>query len=373
MRTQILWMVGLSFILAGLAHASEECQVTVTYVLAPLKPLPEGFRTVAVLDSGVKTAGAKPTEREARWSQIAADIIEGALLATTDLPSGLTLVKRDQTAAVLREHDMSLAGLVEGDPAMQAGKLLAVQGLITSQITIDIDHKQNVKAKRSLDLETIISRYRRHGEVVIRPRVRTQLIEEVSRLLTIQFSFSLIDVAQGRALVQYSPPPYTRKDSGAPHLTLGARAARGKELDPVDEIIGELVEQAVRDFVEKIAPVQYEHEFKVVGSGDNGENAIRALRGDDYVRAREEFSQAWKHDPEDMDAAWGLGVTFELLGQFPEALEVYRRAATQDVDEDDLKKIIRSKNRLTEHVPRMMRLPDGARALIGPPRKVESP
>lgn len=368
MRSHLGLLLILTLLAPGLARAAEEHKVGLSYSLAPLKPLPEGFRTVTVLDSGVETAGVKPSEREARWSQIAADIVEGALLATSDLPNGLTVVKRDQTAAVLREHDMALAGLVTGDPAVRAGKLLAVQGLITSQITIDIAHQQGVRAKRSVDWETILSRYRGRGELQIRPRVRTQLIEEVSRLLTITFSFSLIDVAQGAAMVQYSPPPYTRKDSGAPpRLTLGSRAARGKPLDPVDEIIGELVEQAVRDFVEKIAPVQYEFEFKLVGSGDDGEAAIRALRGDDYLRANQFFALAWKHDPEDMDAAWGVGVTYELLGLFPQALQTYRMAATQDVDEDDLKKIIRAKNRLTEHVPRMLALPNGAAALGGPP------
>jgi hypothetical protein len=127
--------------------AKEKERVTVTYVLAPAQPLPEGLKAVAVIDAGVQTQGDKQDDRERKWSTMAADMIEAMLGSSASrFGSGLNVAQRRQTQAVLKEQDLRLAGLVEGEAAAKAGKLLAVQGLIVSRITIDIDVQKGSKS-----------------------------------------------------------------------------------------------------------------------------------------------------------------------------------------------------------------------------------
>jgi len=120
--------------------AKEKQEVVVSYVIAPERPLPEGLEAVAVLDTGVQTEGARQDEREARWSTIAADMIEAMLLnANRRFKTDLAVANRRATQQVLAEQDLRLAGLVQGETAARAGKLLEVQGLITSKITVHMD------------------------------------------------------------------------------------------------------------------------------------------------------------------------------------------------------------------------------------------
>ncbi|MBN1491884.1 MAG: hypothetical protein JXA69_18375 [Phycisphaerae bacterium] len=133
-------MVGVGLVaLVSTAEAKERYTVTVSYVVGPERELPEGLEAVAVIDSGVQTTGFPQDEREQKWSTIAADMIEAMLYGGRQWGAPLRVAMRRETQRVLTEHDLRLAGLVEGDTATQAGKLLAVQGLITSRIAINVD------------------------------------------------------------------------------------------------------------------------------------------------------------------------------------------------------------------------------------------
>jgi hypothetical protein len=121
-------------------QAKEKHTVFISYVLEPPQPLPEGLRTVAVIDAGVEATGGQQDEREQKWSNIAADMIEAMVQNSgSQFGAPVQVAKRRETRHILAEQDLALAGLVEGDAATQAGRLLAVQGLITSRITISVD------------------------------------------------------------------------------------------------------------------------------------------------------------------------------------------------------------------------------------------
>src|SRR4030095_13462252 len=88
MRYAFCLLLGL--VLAGPSFAKEKELITIAYVVSPPKPLPEGLKTVAVIDSGVETRGAQENERERKWSTMAADMIEAMLSdGSTRFPSGL--------------------------------------------------------------------------------------------------------------------------------------------------------------------------------------------------------------------------------------------------------------------------------------------
>ena len=74
------------------------------------------------------------------------DLIEAMLQQGSDYGSPLQVAMRRETQKVLQEQDLRLAGLVDGESAAQAGRLLAVQGLIASRITITMDVQRSTRS-----------------------------------------------------------------------------------------------------------------------------------------------------------------------------------------------------------------------------------
>ena len=422
---------------AACAGAKERHTVTVSYMLAPQQALPEGLRAVAVIDAGVEAQGIGRDEREQKWSTIAADMLQAMLHGggqVMDPP--LQVADRRHTRQVLQEQDLKLAGMVAGDAAARAARLLDVQALAVSRIVVQIDEQRGTKS--TIDwvslmggaTRRIMERPSRHepsgppacvpppgppayelrrtpdGRVyrVLRvppqpvpdprmsrdprtiydPRwgypaygetrgagggfqIHTRQVEEISRHLTVQCSFSLIDAATGQALVQYAPPPYRKTDRKSPDFFFGGFVDAG-ELDPVDHFIGELVERATREFAAMIVPTRMTVEYTLVGRSKAGEAAIRALRADDYDTALRQFEASLARKPDEHQTLFALGVVCELTNRHDRALEFYRKAAAADADEDELAVYAEAKNRLAAHLPRIL-LP----AASSPPARASEP
>jgi hypothetical protein len=396
--------------------------------------LPEGLRAVAVINAGVSTQGLKQDEREAKWSIMAADMIEAMLQAGSGMSATpIAVAKRSETQAVLREHDLALAGMVAGDQAAQAGRLLAVQGLITSRITINIDEQRGSKStidwmsimggamreavqgrgeppppppgrgpvvvqrrptaevRRTPDGRPYVVQrqgppalvYRRNPAQIYDPRMQrayrqersvagggvtfqTKQVEEISRHLTVQCSFTLLDAATGQALVQFSPPPIQKHDRKSPDFFFGGVMGE-KDLDPVDHFIGELVEQATREFVSMIVPVQVSTTYELVGKHSAAEDALRALRGDDFAGAMAGFEKELRKYPDEHESMFAMGAVSELTGRFEQALQYYRRAlAGKGLDEDELALYTTAKERLSQHLGRILPAGTGANAQPAP-------
>jgi hypothetical protein len=399
--------IALAAPVAGCA-AKEKYTATVSYWVGPKQPLPEGLKAVAVIDSGVQAVGTDGDDRETKWSTIAADMIE-AMLQSGSGQSGanLAIAKRRETQRILAEQDLKLAGLVDGPAATRAGKLLAVQGLITSKITVRVDLQKGTKS--TIDWVSMMGgvmrgvqesrdtrrreppkayrnpraardpRYWRDPRYVRDPRyaydpgvrggpayrqettaaggglqLKTKDVEEISRHLTVQCSFALIDAATGQAIAQYSPPPYQKKDKASPHFLFGSSMSEA-DLDPVDHFIGELVERATQEFVGMLVPVHVECKYDLVGKGKDGEAGIRMLRADDYKTAIRQFEAELARKPKEHETAFAMGVAYELMGDPEHALDCYRRAASmEDVDKDDLAVYLAAKQRLTDHIGRII-------------------
>jgi len=378
----------------GWCDAKEKQEVTFTYVVVPKQTLPEGLKAVAVIDSGVRTQGADGDKREAKWSRIAADMIESMLVHGNQLMDPpLSIADRRATKQVLMEQDLKLAGLVEGKTATQAGKLLAVQGLVTSNLTIDIDVRRT--RKQTLDWTSLLGnaagqmnssrdrdrrgatrtrRYdvRRQGTghaVYGQPRHRvvpppvpadpepafgTREVEEISRCLAVQCSFSLIDASSGEVILRYAPPVVRKEDRSSPDFLFG-QFVDPAELDPADHFIGELVERVAREFVGMLVPVPVVCTYELVGRHDEGEAAIRAVRAEDYAVAYQRFQEGFREDPDEHETVFAMGVVSEIMQQWDQAIAYYRQAAgMDDVDDDELEIYLAARKRLTEHRDRML-------------------
>lgn len=380
--TIFLTAFALTAFIATTAPAKEKYAVTVSYVLSPERPLPLNVRSVAVTDSGVEAMdGGHEANRSRRWSLIAAQLIESMLQdAGQRGEAHLNVVQRSATKKILEEQDLRLAGIVEGPAAERAGKLLAVDGLVMSKITIHMDTRR--KNKEVVDWTRMLGggaapnnrdpRFRRYdqpnrGARPASPRgpggpvggggmdLPTKTISEINRNLTVQCSFALVDVTNGRSIVQFTPPVYQKTDTAKPNFMF-SRCVDEADLDPVDHFIGELVERAARDFVSMLVPTKVSYNYELIGKGKHGEAAIRALRADNYKAAFSEFEQAHQEDPKRDWHVFGMGVTAELMGDPQRALELYREAASMaGVDKEDMPIYLAAKQRLTTQLPRIAR------------------
>ncbi len=405
------------------AGAKERHTVTVSYMLAPQQALPEGLRAVAVIDAGVEAQGTGRDERERKWSTIAADMLQAMLHGggqVMDPP--LQVADRRYTRQVLQEQDLRLAGMVAGDAAARAARLLDVQALAVSRIVVQIDEQRGTKS--TIDWVSLMGgvtrqlmerpsrhepsgppacppppgppayelrrtpdgrvyrvlrnppqpgpdpRMRRDPRTMYDPRwpgpvyqdtrsaggglqIQTREVEEISRHLTVQCSFSLIDAATGQAFVQYAPPPYRKTDRKSPNFFFGG-AVDAADLDPVDHFIGELVERATREFAAMIVPTRMSFEYQLVGRSKAAQAGIRALRADDYETALRQFEAGIARKPDEHESLFALGVICELTNRHDRALEFYRRAAAADADKEELAVYTEAKNRLTAHLPRIL-------------------
>ena len=337
---------------AGCGGGKETHNVTISYVLEPTQKLPEDIKTIAVLDAGTQMDGSEDSDRARKWSTIAADMMEQMIQdSAAKYKTGLTVAKRRDTAKVLAEKDLKAAGLVDAGTAAKAGQLLGVQGLITSKLNIRVEVKKGKKS--TVDITSLAAAGGYHwgaggGTAAAREA------DEVSRNMTVQCSFTLMDAGTSQAIVQYSPRAFQKHDKASPGPVFGSSHSEAS-LDSVDAMIGELVERGVREFVSTFVPCEAEYKY-YLQSGKSKASAmgVRLLRADDHDGALEQFKAALAENPEDHRSAFCAGVTCELKKDWESALKYYRQAAAMpNVDEKEMAMYVAAKQRVAEQKDRI--------------------
>jgi tetratricopeptide (TPR) repeat protein len=309
--------------MVGCGPSSEECNVTISYVLEPSQGMPEGLKSVAVLDAGVEVAEGDPdAERSKKWAKIAADTIEGLLNeAAREHGVDLAVQNRRQTQQVMQEKDLKMAGLVSGGEAAQAAQLLEVQAIITTQLNMSVEKHEGTKT--TFDITNIYAGGWGGGGSIT-PREA----KSISRNLTVQCKFNMIDAANGQAVIEYAPKPFRKTDTEEPSPIYGSDKTEA-DLDPMDKYIGELVEKGVREFVSTFVPCTVEYTYDLEsGSGEGSVDGILALRAEDYERAVARFKTATQDDPKDHESCFAMGVAYEKMGNYDEAEASYKRAVS---------------------------------------------
>jgi hypothetical protein len=281
--------------------------------------LPRGLDTVAVLDSETTD------EAEKKWSQMSANMISGLL--DQSVRKGklkLTVADRKNMKKVMAEKDMALAGMVEGARAAQAAKVLGVQGLICS--TIKVKTEKHKGKGRTITAANVYAWARGGGG-----GMDTEEVEKVTRNITVQCQFQLLDAANGKVLIDHVSPTLRKMDKTKTSPFFGASQTEA-ELTPRDQIVGELVEKEVRRFLGQFVPIQIEETIEVRSSKDNACQAgARFLAAGEYDEAISMYQEAIAASEDgDRYASFGLGVANEAKGNLQEALKNYRTAVRLD-------------------------------------------
>ncbi len=317
-RTVMGLVLGLGFcaVLGG-CGSSQSAVVNFSYVVEQEKGLPPGMKTIVIVPATVGET------TDPKWSELATTIMAALINESREkYGTEITVTERRDTKAVFEEADLAAAGMSTkkgGAPS----QLLAAEGALVSRINVKTEtHKGKQRTLSGLDIAGWGGR--RHGGG--RVNAETEEVETVTRNMTVQTEFKLIDSANARVWDLHSPKPYRATDRTKASPIFGSSQTEA-ELTPQDQIIGTLVERGAREFVSKLMPCRVDVETEVLASGNkNCSEGVKWLRAEEYRQALSSFKAAIDENGNDHQAAYGAGVASEALGNFDQADKYYRQA-----------------------------------------------
>ena len=316
---RLMWVVcGVlgSLMLLG-CQSTERARVSFSYVVEPESGLPPGMRTLSIMPANVGP------NTDPKWSDLCTTVLQSLVNESrTRFGADITISDRRDTQATFDEADLAAAGMSTGRPGA-GGKLLAAQGAILSNVNVKVEKHIG---KRSTISGFTIADAEGHRYKSRSLDIDTREIETVTRTLTVQTDFKLIDTSNNQVLAQHSSRPYTATHRTRASLLFGSSQTEA-ELTPQDEIIAGLVNAAAREFISQLLPCRIDVDTRVVSShNERCIQGVRFLRGELWKEARSSFRSALAANPGDHRAAYGAGVAYEASGRYDDALRYYRRA-----------------------------------------------
>jgi len=310
-------------VMAIVGCASERAQIEFSYMVQPVRGLPPGMTTLTI--DPVKQSGPNT---DPKWSDLVSTSINHLVNeSASEFGTKVVISNRRDSDVTFEEADLAAAGSSTGKPGT-GGKLLAAQGAIRSNI--------NVKVEKHVGRARTISGIQAwggggHGWGHGGGDVQTEEVETVTRNMTVQAEFKLIDTANNREWETYAPKTFRSTERTRTSPLFGSSQTEA-ELTPQDAIIGTLVEKAAREFISRLIPTKITVDVEVFASGhEMSMQGVRQLRAQMYDDALASFKAALAENSNDHQSAFGAGVAAEAAGQYQEALRFYQQAcAGQD-------------------------------------------
>ncbi len=313
--------IGLSTALGVLAAVTgcasqQTATVSFSYVVEKEKGLPPGMKTIAIMPAKVGET------TDPKWQELSTTVLASLINESrSKFGTEVTVTERRDAKAVFDEGDMKAAGMATGKGGDT--KLIGAEGLLLSNINVKVEkHVGKQRTLSGLD----IAGFGGHRSGGGRVNAETEEVETVTRNMTVQTEFKLVDSANGRVWEHFSPKTYSATDRTKASPIFGSSKTEA-ELTPQDQIIGSLVERGAREFVSQLMPCRIDVETEVESSGNkNCVEGVKLLRAEAYREAISAFQAAMADNPDDHRAAYGAGVACEATGQFEAGLKYYNKA-----------------------------------------------
>jgi hypothetical protein len=309
-------LAGLVLAVAMLSGcATERASVSFGYVVEPNKGLPRGMQKVAILPAKV---GAST---DPKWQEMSVELMSHLINESrTEYGTDIRVEERTNLEPIFEEQDLVDAGLATRRGDVSLG---GVEGFILSNINVKVDTKRGKQRTVSgLDIAAIAGGNWGGG----RTNIETEEVETVTRNLTVQTSFKLVDASTGQVWHQLSPSPFqsTERTEASPFFGSSQTEA---ELTPTDRIIGTLVERGARRFVSQLMKTKISVMTEIASSSNEScMQGVRMLRVGDWGTALMAFQVALQESGKDHAAAFGAGLASEAMGKFDQAERYYRQA-----------------------------------------------
>jgi hypothetical protein len=315
-------MVGCVAMLSGCA-SRETAAVSFSYVVEKDKGLPPGMKTIAITPAKVGET------TDPKWSEMCVTVVQSLINESrTKFGTDVNVTERRDTKPVFEEADLAAAGM-SSKKGGGGGQLEGADGYLMSNINVKVEkHVGKQRTLSGLDL----AGWGGHGSGGGRVNAETEEVETVTRNMTVQTEFKLVDAANGRVWEHFSPKKYSATERTKASPIFGSSKTEA-ELTPQDKIIGALVERGAREFVSSLMPCRVDVEAEVTSSGNsNCVQGVKLLRAESNLEALTAFKAAIVESPNDHQAAFGAGIASEAMGRYDAALGYYKQACAGDAD-----------------------------------------
>ncbi|RME37301.1 MAG: tetratricopeptide repeat protein [Planctomycetota bacterium] len=311
-------------------------------MVEPDQGLPENVHSIAIMPASVG-----PTT-DPKWSDLASGILMSLVNESRNrFGTNIDVTDRRDTQVTFDEADLAAAGM-STRPGGSGGQLLAADAAILSNINVKVEKYQG--RQRTLSGLNIAG-WGGHHWGGGWADIETSEVETVTRSMTVQTEFKLVDARNNRVIAHYSPKPYHGTDRTKASPIFGSSKTEA-ELTPEDEIVAELVERAAREFVSTLMPCRIDVDVTVVSSRNKHcIQGVRLLRGELYEEALSQFKLAIAENDRDHRALFGAGVACEVLGRYDEAYRYYRRACV----EQEAPRYVEARDRMKLYAHRIRR------------------
>jgi len=267
---------------------------------------------------------------DAKWADFATTTIQQMVSdSRARFGTDVRISDRRDTDATFDEADLSAAGMSTAKGGGSGGQILAAQGTIRCTINTKID---NIVGKQRTISGLSGHGYGGHGWGGGGGSVRTEEVDTITRNMTVQADFRLIDTANNEIWEQLPPTMYQRTDEEDSGFLFGSSKTEA-DLESSDAIIGSLVQDAVREFLSRVMKIRIEVSETLESSGnENCVTGVKMLRAEMFDEALSNFKLAMAESSDDHEAAFGAGIACEATGQFDQALKYYKLACAGDED-----------------------------------------
>ena len=317
-----LAMLGALTGCGSMGGGRQSARVSFNYVVEKDKGLPPGMNTIAIMPAKIG-----PTT-DPKWSEMCVTVLQSLINdSRSKLGTPVTVTERRDAKAVFDEGDLKAAGMATGKGGNT--QLMGAEGILLSNINVKEEtHPGKQRTISGLDIAAFTGRNVRGGG----GGVQTSEVETVTRNLTVQTEFKLVDASTGQIWQYFSPRTYQATDRTKASPLFGSSQTEAA-LTPKDRIIGALVERGAQEFVSELMPCRVQVDAEVDSSSNaNCEEGVRQLRAENYRDAVSAFQSALAENPKDHRAAYGAGVASEALGNGEQALNYYKQACAAKDD-----------------------------------------
>ncbi len=304
---------------------SKKAVATVTFnqTIQPKSTLDERYMRIAVYNADVVADQGSDTFDEKKWRQMAADFVQAELQRAADehdVP--IKLVDRETMKATMGEKDMAAAGITEGSDSMASAALAGAQAVLTSKITIKIDKQSTTEYKSGRSFRGI-------------PLGSGGADTRESRNITVTCQFQLKDAGTNEIVYGYTGKPRRHYQGGGRSNPFWSKSKTEVDMEPRDEIIAQIIEAELQNFMCKFVPVNVSDSTTVEPSGNESSKAgTRALVAEDWETALTNFKAAIAEKENDHESLFGAGVACEKLGRLEEARKYYKLAMSYEDEEE---------------------------------------
>ncbi len=309
-------LLGSLFVLSGCA-SRQTAVVNFSYVVEKEKGLPPGMKTIAIMPAKVGET------TDPKWQELSTTVLASLINESRGkFGTEVTVTERRDTKPVFDEADLAAAG-ISTKKGGAPGALIGADGYILSNINVKVEkHVGKQRTLSGLD----IAGFGGHGSGGGRVDAQTEEVETVTRNMTVQTEFKLVDASNGRVWEHFSPRTYQATDRTKASPIFGSSQTEAA-LTPADRIVGSLVERGAREFVSQLMPCRVDVEAEVTSSGNaNSAEGVRQLRAENYLEALTAFKAALAENGNDHQSAYGAGVASEAMGRYDAALNYYKQA-----------------------------------------------